>query len=542
MLPRIIRLLDDATINQIAAGEVIENPASVVKELVENSLDSGATDVCIETRAGGRGLIKVVDDGCGMGPDDLLLAVERHATSKLSEVSDLESLHTLGFRGEALPSIAAVSKFSLHSSSKGGEGALLQIEGGRMGPLQPLPRQRGTTIEVKSLFFNVPVRKKFQKSLGWDTAEIHKVLTKFALGFPAVGFSWINDDKVHVKAPRGEEACQRMRELLGEEWIEGSLPVEHAQNEIRLWGRISRPSLHRPNRSGQHLFINQRSVISPWVAGQVLQSYGTRLSAHRYPLFVLYLSLPPSWVDVNVHPQKREVRLREEGRLAPFILQAVTEALESRPVNHPESQLVHREMPELCEIPSFHEPASLYRPTPSAELFLFEEPAFSIVGKVKHYFFVEEAKGIRIVDGLRAMERIVYDQLQVEQGKQEVQALLIPIQLKMKGKELTLLQEHLEALNELGVSIRHFGGDTFLVDAIPAVLEPEEIPEWIEVYLEEGRIPLQMGRCLKRGALSLGSGTALVKKLFQCQNHHETPAGKQIHYLLDPQQLEKLLP
>ena len=543
MVSGTIRLLDDATINQIAAGEVIENPASVVKELVENALDSGASEICVETKAGGRGLIKVSDDGCGMSPDDLLLAVERHATSKLSRAVDLESLCTLGFRGEALPSIAAVSKFSIHSCLQEAGGALLSIEGGKMGVLQPFPRRRGTTIEVKSLFFNTPVRKKFQKSSSWDTAEIHKVLTKFALSFPAIGFSWACDEQIPLSCPRDEDYNQRIASLLGQEWVDSSVPVEHHQGELCLSGRIGRPSQNRPNRSGQYLFINQRAVISPWVAQQVLESYGTRLSNHRYPLFVLYLKLPPSLVDVNVHPQKREVRLREEERLRPFILQSINRALENRPA---EESISH--LPFLSEVPFYkdvkeclYEPPLIYHSTSPQERVLFEEPTFSIVGKVKHYFFVQEPSGIRVVDGLRAIERIVFDQLHVEKGKQEVQTLLMPIQLKMKGKDLALLASHLPALNELGMSIRPFGGDTFLVDAIPAILEPHEIPEWVQIYLEEGRVPHQIGRCLKRGSLSLGAGASLVKKLFQCQNPDYTPAGKLIHYLLDPEQLEKLL-
>ena len=579
MVSRTIRLLDDATINQIAAGEVIENPASVVKELVENALDSGSSEICVITKAGGRSLIKVSDDGCGMSPDDLLLAVERHATSKLSRAADLESLCTLGFRGEALPSIAAVSKFSVHSAQEVG-GSLLSIEGGKMGGLHPLPRRQGTTIEVKSLFFNTPVRKKFQKSLSWDTAEIHKVLTKFALSFPAVGFSWTCDEQLPLSCPRGEDYHQRIASLLGQEWMSSSVPLEHQKGEFKLVGRICRPSQNRPNRSGQYLFINQRAVISPWVAQQVLESYGTRLSNHRYPLFVLYLTLPPHLIDVNVHPQKREVRLREEERLKPFILQSIHRALENRP------EETAGQLPILTKVPFFepalsrtlgsleprevspanafqnpykeqnpdalkgwvlqderdclHEPASAYRSTPPQERLLFEEPTVSIVGKVKQYFFAEELHGIRVVDGLRAMERIVFDQLHVEKGKQEVQTLLMPIQLKMTGKDQALLTSHLSALNELGVGIRPFGGDTFLVDAIPAILEPQEIPEWIQIYLEEGRIPHQIGKCLKRGSLSLGGGASLVKKLFQCQNPDYTPAGKRIHHLLDSQQLDKL--
>jgi DNA mismatch repair protein MutL len=530
MSARMIRILDDATINQIAAGEVIENPASVVKELVENALDSGATEICIETKAGGHGLIKVSDDGCGMSDNDLLLAVERHATSKLSQFHDLEHLGTLGFRGEALPSIASVSRFSLHSSHENGKGALLKLDGGKIGQLQPLPRCKGTTVEVKSLFFNVPVRKKFQKNAASDTAEIHKVLTKFALCFPACGFIWVNEGKVIQECRRGEALFPRIFSLLGEEWQENTLPVEHLHENLQLNGRIGSASFHRPNRSGQYLFINSRSVISPWFAQKVLEAYGTRLQTHRYPTFVLHLHLPPQWIDVNVHPQKREVRLREEEKMAPFVFKAINQALEAK-----KTQYTHA-LPSLNPVPVFQEAITTYTPQPDP--ILFEEPVFSIVAKVKHYFFVEESQGVRVVDGLRAMERIIYDQLHVEPKKQEIQTLLIPIQLK---KQATLLAAHLDELNKMGLSIRPFGGDTFLIDAIPSVLEPEEIPEWIDTYLEEGKIPIHIAKCLKRGSLSLGSGSSLIKKLFRCKNPDTTPSGKPIHHLLDPSHLEKLL-
>lgn len=559
MTSRTIKLLDDSTINQIAAGEVIENSASVIKELVENSLDSGASEIHIETKAGGRSYIKVSDDGCGMSQDDLLLAIERHATSKLSQANDLERLLTLGFRGEALPSIAAVSKFSIHSS-QGISGALLHVEGGKLGQLQPLPRRQGTTIEVKSLFFNTPVRKHFQKSSSWDTAEIHKVLTRFCLSFPGVGFSWVSDERLILNCRREETFQQRIASLLGEEWITDSVEVVGQQGELHLAGLIGRPSWHRPNRSGQYLFINQRSIVSGWISSQVLDSYGTRLSCHRYPLFVLYLTLPPNLIDVNVHPQKREVRLREEGPLSRLIHHSIQSALESRAVSS------HNPLPALHAVPSFeptlmvkdpesiyalaldksltlsvHEPVNTFSSSLSQDPVLFEEQAFSIIAKQENYFFVEEAQGIRVVDGLRAMERVVFDGLHVAPGKQEVQTLLIPIQLNIKGKDATLLSAHLTTLNELGLSIRHFGGDTYLVDAIPAILEPQEIPEWVVIFLEEGKIPLQLGKCLKRGSLSIGAGAALVKKLFQCQNPDYTPSGKLIHYLLDSKYLERLL-
>jgi DNA mismatch repair protein MutL len=553
-----IRILHDTTINQIAAGEVIEHPASVVKELVENAIDAGASQIAIETKAGGRGLIKVVDDGCGMGEDDLILSVERHATSKIVEVGELNSLKTLGFRGEALPSIASVSKMTLHSASVSGEGTLLQIEAGKIVKLNPYPRRKGTTVEVKSLFYNVPVRKKFQKSLGWDTGETHKLLIKFALCYPSLGFSWINDEKqVMVLTPL--DTCEeRVKTLLGEEFMNNSFPVEQENGSLLLCGRISRPTYHRPNRMGQYLFINQRAVISPFIVKKVVESYGTRLSPHRHPLFVLHLTLPPSWIDVNVHPQKKEIRIREEQKLSFFILEAIGQALEQRDGVKFNLATV---APSLISGFAVAEPRAEYTASqeetyyfpadPPARLpaksggftsgFELLPPKVTLVGKVKNYLFIEECEGIRVVDGARAMERVIFEELNEMSGKQEVQTLLLPIQLTVTGKERALLCEHLNSLNDRGISVRHFGKDTFIVDAIPAVLEPDEIPDLIYAYLEEGALPRCLGRCLKRKDLSFEAGAALIEKLFRCKNPEYTPTGKRIHYLLDENALGKML-
>jgi DNA mismatch repair protein MutL len=533
-----IRILDERTINQIAAGEVIENPASVVKELVENALDAGATDIVVETEVAGRGLIRVSDDGCGMDQDNLLLSVERHATSKLTSVDELEALQTLGFRGEALPSIASVSKMTLKSCSLDGKGSCLQIEGGRIEKFSPFSRCRGTTIEVKSLFFNVPVRKKFQKSIGWDRGEIHKVLTKFVLSYPSCGFSWINDTKQLMAFTPDDGGDIRIKGLLGEEFMHQSLPVEHERGNLSLCGRISRPQEHRPNRVGQYLFINQRGVASPWVAKKVVEGYGRRLPPHRYPLFVLHLTLPPSWIDVNVHPQKTEIRIREEEKLSAFILEALASSLEL-----PEKAVVASPaaMDFPVDLPHFTvaEPVAEYH-TSEEELCWFTSHIKSL-GRVKHYLFVEEEEGIRVVDLASARERVLFDELSRRERKLETQALLLPIQLTVTGKERFLLSEHLQTLNEKGISIRHFGGDTFIVDAIPALLEPNEIPDFIYAYLEEGELPRHLEKCLKREEISTEAGKALVEKLFRSQNPDYTPSGKRIHLLLDASTLEKMV-
>lgn len=533
-----IRLLDEKTINQIAAGEVIENPASVIKELVENAIDARASEIFIETKAAGRALIKVADDGCGMLADDLLLSVERHATSKLVNVEDLNSLRTLGFRGEALPSIASISKMSMHSAFVNGEGVFLQIEGGKIGRLSPLARRKGTTIEVRSLFYNVPVRKKFQKSLSWDAAEIHKIVAKFALCFPSLGIHWINDGKQHFSVISQDGLQPRIEFLLGDEFSEASFSVEHQSGALSLSGSISQPHYHRPNRSGQHLFINTRSVTSTFVAQKILESYATRLSPHRFPLFALHLHMPPSWIDVNVHPQKKEVRIREEEKLSAFLFEAIGKSLEG-PVVRSVIQKVDFSMPMDLPKLTLSESFMTYEP-PDEQGLLFASKT-KILGKVRHYFLVQGEEGIHLVDGVRAMERIVFEELNQEKGKTAVQALLLPLQLTFSGKEGLLLQERLQELNDKGISIRHFGGESFLVDAIPSILEPNEIEDILYAFLETGSFSHRLGVSLQKRNLSLETAAPLIEKLFKCKNPDFTPDGKKIHLLLDENALAKLL-
>jgi DNA mismatch repair protein MutL len=335
-----IRVLSDQTINKIAAGEVIENPASVVKELVENSIDAGATNICVEIQEGGRQLIRISDDGCGMSHDDALLCLERHATSKIREVEDIQDLLTMGFRGEAVPSIAAISKLTLltcprpEEGGKQEEGTLIFVDGGRLISCASAARSPGTTFEVKSLFFNVPVRRKFQKSPTYDTQEILKMLGLLALAHPHIQFELISDQKSLLKTtlapqllPFHELLGRRLECVLGKEYASSLLPLKFQQAPYEVEGFIGSPTSHKPNRTGQHLFINQRLVFSPLIATAVREGYGTMLPNHRYPLFVLHLRMPGSLLDVNVHPQKKEVRLRQEQQLKAFIMEAVQAAL-----------------------------------------------------------------------------------------------------------------------------------------------------------------------------------------------------------------------
>jgi DNA mismatch repair protein MutL len=330
-----IRILNEQTINKIAAGEVIENPASVIKELVENSLDAGGSNICVEIQGGGRQLIRVSDDGCGMSHDDALLCLERHATSKICEVEDIQDLLTMGFRGEAIPSIAAISKFTLLTTphtegKKKEEGTLIFVDGGRLLSCSSATRSPGTTIEVKNLFFNVPVRRKFQKSPTFDIQEILKMLALLALANPAIHFELISDQKFLLKTIPATQSLsfhelfgRRLECVLGKEFASMLHPLKFKQSPYEIEGFIGMPTSHKPNRTGQYLFINQRVVLSPFISAAVREGYGTMLPNLRYPIFVLHLHMPGSLLDVNVHPQKKEVRLRQEYQLKEIIIQAI---------------------------------------------------------------------------------------------------------------------------------------------------------------------------------------------------------------------------
>lgn len=343
MQNRKIQILDEQTINQIAAGEVIENPSSVVKELVENSLDAGATCIRVEIGAGGRDLIRISDNGYGMESADALLALKRHATSKIQQIEDVEEIATMGFRGEALASIVSIAKVAVFScpQEKGGDknaGVLVMAEGGRVTSQAPITRDGGTTIEVKSLFFNLPVRRKFQKSPAYDTQEIYHLMVRLALGNPRVGFELISDGKCLLDLSPAQASASiekaleaRLKPLMGDLFSAHCKPLKFSGKGVQIEGFIGTPELHKPNKTGQFLFINSRSIQSPLIGAIIRDAYGPMLPSARYPTWVLHVELPGGWVDVNVHPQKKEVRLREESILREILTEAVQKAIRDQP-------------------------------------------------------------------------------------------------------------------------------------------------------------------------------------------------------------------
>lgn len=483
-----ISVLDEQTINQIAAGEVVENSSSVVKELVENTIDAGASEVCVETLGGGRGLIRVSDDGCGMSGDELLLSLQRHATSKILKSDDLETIESLGFRGEALPSIASVSKMTLTS------GATVEVEGGKVLSVNPKQRE-GTHIEVRSLFFNTPVRRKFQKSVTSDVAAIHKVLIRLALCHPSIQFRWINEGEEKLFVAKQEKLGSRIRSLLGEEFV-GKEVLSEACG-MSLSGFVGN---HRANRTGQYLFVNGRFVVSPFISQAVLEGCATRLPMGRFPLFVLCLQLPTDWVDVNVHPQKREVRFREKERVGSFVRQGVDHALQVKPqpIRFDPAPKLSFDRPLDIEPFEFSSPRHMQM---DEQLEL--APTLHPLGVIGAFLLLHEEEGIQIVDLNRARSCLIGERAEAVTS----QKLLIPLMLEFDQDEMA---EKLPFLEKYGFSLRPFGGKSYACEAIPSHIEQEEAKGVIEELLM-GRLPM---RSLKKRRFTLEEAKRLAEELF----------------------------
>lgn len=588
-----IRVLDEHTINKIAAGEVIENPASVVKELVENSLDAGATDVCVEIRGGGRQLMRITDNGSGMDPDDALLCLERHATSKIRNVADIHEIDTMGFRGEAIPSIASISKFTLLTCPpSAATGTMVIVDGGKIVQCAPAACSSGTVIEVKSLFFNVPVRKKFQRSPAYDANEVLKVLTSLALGYPHIKFQLINDQKVvfSTQLPASQEFSeqlgQRIKDILGVDFFESTTVLQGEREGYAVRGYIGLPSSTRSNRLGQYLFINQRAVTSSLVSFAVRNGYGTALPTGRHPVYVLHLSIPGSLVDVNVHPQKREVRLRQEQDLKEMLMQAVSEALQgSRIVPWEESSVsdpmtipdaIATPFPQFImpkyELPKYELPvASPTRPAPSPvmrqeplpSLLPSEPPQQFVVPRVlailRHYILIEAmaGDGLCLIDQKAAHARVIFEKLEGQlKGEIPVQGLLVPYAFEVTAVESALLLENLDALNRLGINMHQAGPQRFLVDAFPVCFGNVE-PQQLIGDIIEGMCDYEDNELLKReqikrlsmaasrasisqrARLSLFEAQSLTEQLMRCTNPYHCPVGRPTMATLTYEELGK---
>jgi DNA mismatch repair protein MutL len=489
-----IHTLDPLTINQIAAGEVIENTSSVIKELVDNALDAGANEIFIETENGGRTRLVVEDNGHGMDSDCLLLSVERYATSKIRSAEDLIQVKSMGFRGEALASITSVSKVKLISSEQEGLGALLKLCGGEVVEQKPHPRKKGTTIEVCDLFYNTPVRRSFQKAPARDVAAIHRLLTQYILSRENVGFKWVNQGESVLDISKDLSLQERLEKVLGDSWAVEAMPVKAENDELKVRGFIAPEHAHRANRLGQYFFINGRPLASPFLSHQLLLSFATRLPKGRFPQAVLLLDIPFHWVDVNVHPQKKEVRLREEERLGFFLKKALDSALGSfelktylPPKEHFTPADVLREPAIRFSTLPKEPPQEILPPKVVFEKKAQVETTFSQpLSLLDPFLLVAAEKGVWFVHLGKMHSHLIKMELEKNASgteKPSSQGLLIPITLTFDREECA----HLEGFKEkcAAYGLQYSCKETqVLVKALPSYLKENRLRTLLENLLE----------------------------------------------------------
>jgi DNA mismatch repair protein MutL len=509
-----IRLLPDTLINQIAAGEVVERPASVVKELVENALDAGARRIDVDLEEGGIRLIRVRDDGCGLAPADLALAVSRHATSKIASLDDLEQVATLGFRGEALPSIASVSRFTISSrDAAAAHGSRLEIDGGKAGAPAPAAHAKGTTIEVRDLFYNVPARRKFLRAERTELGHVEEWLRSLALARPQVELRIGHNGRAtrHYRAAAGEgEQLRRIGEALGEEFVQQCLPVDASAAGLRLHGWVGAPTASRSSADQQYFYVNGRSVRDRVVAHAVRQAYADVLFHGRHPAFVLFLELDPRRVDVNVHPAKQEVRFRDGRLVHDFVFRTLHEALAGTragqgaglPAIAPDGLgAAAQAAPSGAMVAgngaggfAWHAPqaplslpvrdtlagyAALYGEPPAARAAMPPADAsaapplgFALAQLHGIFILAENADGLVLVDMHAAHERITYERLKQAQDEGGIrsQALLVPVALAVAEREADVAEQHAEAIAALGFDLRRSGPQSLGLRAVPTLL------------------------------------------------------------------------
>lgn len=503
-----IHVLGDHVINKIAAGEVVDRPASVVKELMENSLDAGATRLEVEVVAGGRNLIAVSDNGRGMSRDDALLSIERHATSKIRDVDDIERIETLGFRGEALAAIASVSRFTLQTAEAGAtEGAEVHVQGGRIADVKPAGVPVGTRITVRNLFFNVPARRRFLRSDATELSHIRQVVMLYALSHPEAGLRFVVDGREMLNLASGGTPRERLFELYERPVVESLRPVSHEHGGVRLTGYVGVPQLSRTDRAEQYVFVNRRPAGAPLVQFAINEAYQTLLPRGRYPMVFLFLDLDPCDVDVNVHPTKKEVRFRQPGAVRDTLVEGIRRALTQEagdgagadapaaPVPPPPPQPV-LSIPDLPEtrvfaypriagaslVPGAGSPAAFPTSTGNASAGSAPEEGAGrrspwgwcrIIGQVGGLFVVLETEdGLVLMDPHAAHERVLFEKLlrEVTGHKVRSQGLLMPETVPLRTHDAEVVRRNLPLLREMGFLLSDFGGDTFMVEAVPAVL------------------------------------------------------------------------
>ncbi len=598
-----IRVLPIHVANKISAGEVVERPASVVKELVENAIDAGAKNIRISIAQGGKSLISVQDDGCGMTKEEAILSLERQATSKILDEADIENISTLGFRGEAIPSIASVSRFSMTTRMKeNDEGFFLQVNAGVIAEMRGAGCPVGTLIEVKDLFCNVPGRLKFLKSKMTEESHVRHVYTVHALSRPDIAFSLYIDGREISKTPQASSLKERMHDLFGADYIDSLNEIPYSEEEenakyskVKVSGFIEKPSLSSPTRREQYIFVNSRPATAPSIAYAIRETYPRRQGDTK-PAAVLFIQTPPSEVDVNVHPMKREVRFRDNAAVKSAVSNAIKKTIlfsqciadEKEHLFVPEkseSVAVFTEPLKKIDAPPFfsHEPS----PAKDAPSYISQAPAaisqvppppapapvevelkisydgenakpwrwFKFLAQTQSgYIILETDAGIVTVNPTAARERIVYERIRDLQSP--TQPLLIPETVALSPSECAKISDSLNTLEAMGFSIEPFGKNTFKIDALPQIasdISPSALLSTICHDLSEGNSKTSTLRWKEEiiaksvarsfiGAhqkLSAEGAVQLMEELCSCKMPYVCPRGKSVMIFTSNRELDR---
>ena len=547
---RFVHVLDDNTINKIAAGEVVERPASVIKELVENAIDAKADRIEVEIMAGGTSFMRVSDNGIGMSREDAEKAILRHATSKIVQVDDLQAIATLGFRGEALPSIASVSRFNLQTRQAGAElGTEIKITGGKTTEIGVAGCNLGTTIRVEDLFFNTPARKKFLKTNNTESGRINEFIIKLAISHPEIAFKLINNNKSSLATPGRGDLKETLQSLYGASVGQSLLPLEFEDEDIKLWGFVSKPSAIRSSRSWQTFIVNGRIIASRAIAKAIDNAYHALIPKSGYPLIALNIEVPQHTIDVNVHPQKTEMKFEDESRIFKAVYKAVLDAVRPKgqvgqlgqlaaQADHVQ-QHVEKGLQELnfgqpvMNFPLREEkPAMTWqegtialaqdKSVKSVQSVVDEEEKLPTAGMIPigqvddTYIIAQDGDSLYIVDQHAAHERVLFDRFSAQAEHIPSQQLLVHLILDFSTHESQIIEENLELLAGLGFGLEPSGPNQFRLMEVPADVPSSQAEEFIrEVLASMEELHRPTAAELRQAVLATTACKAAIKAGFK---------------------------
>ena len=577
-MPRKIQILPEPVAQAIAAGEVIERPASVVKELMENALDAGASKIAVELKAGGLQLIRVLDDGEGIDPEDVPVALQRYATSKIQRSEDLFAIHTLGFRGEALPSIAAVSQMTIKTRvPRSVSGTQLLCEGGEIRSTTEVGCPVGTEVEVKNLFYNIPVKRKFVKSIQTELRHSLNHFLRLSLAHPSVSFKFVHEGRILYEYLKTDSPRVRVEAILGREIYGHLQPIEFEEGETHLRGFASLPSFSKGNGDGIYLYVNRRFIKDRMIYKAILEAYRHVIPGGKFPVVILFMTLPPSAIDVNVHPTKAEVKFKDPDRIFRMVQGALSSALAS-PGSLKKQEDVGDGMgqpPSLKEFPSLGstkpspiplplvggegEAVTVVREAWTPEWEVERKTPFRILGQVQAtYILCEGAEGLILIDQHAAHERLLYEKYKKDHeiGSIPAEKLLLPIPMELSTEESFVLMSYLEEVESMGFEIDAIGERMVAIRTIPKLTEPFDPKGMVREFLEELSFVKREGKgreAIHRMLVSLACHSAiranfvlrreemegLVGGLHPFYHSLTCPHGRPVFFVISPEELAR---